>query len=130
MQNDLFDEMARYFPAIAEDTAECDEKSCFELVVTLRDGSRFLYDDVDKSVRKLPKSERLMSEEECRSEFGHRLRKMMIRKGLTQAELSNKSGVPQPMISGYMTGRTNPGFFNVDKLAKALDCSTDDFRYL
>ncbi len=46
---------------------------------------------------------------------------------LNQRELSDLSGVPQPMISEIETGSVkNPTVFTMAKLAKALRCTVDD----
>lgn len=46
---------------------------------------------------------------------------------LNQRELSDLSGVPQPMISEIETGSVkNPTVLTMAKLAKALRCTVDD----
>ena len=54
---------------------------------------------------------------------------MMYIKGITQSELSNCTDIPQYLISDYIRGKRTPSFYNVDKIAKALDCSVDELRY-
>lgn len=49
------------------------------------------------------------------------LKKLRIKNGLTQQELSTKSGIAQGIISGIESGATqNPRFDTVVKLAEAL----------
>jgi transcriptional regulator with XRE-family HTH domain len=48
------------------------------------------------------------------------LRLLRERKRLTQAELSDRSGVPQPVISQLETHRSDALFSTVDRLATAL----------
>ena len=49
------------------------------------------------------------------------------RRKLSQAQLSEISGVPQPMISMIETDRVpNPGIATVYQLARALRCLVDD----
>lgn len=51
-----------------------------------------------------------------------------VKRGLSQAELSRKSGVPQPMISEIESGVAQyPQINTLYKLAQALRCSVDDF---
>lgn len=130
MFDDIFKNLQMHFPFLYTDDAHYKFCSDMELMITLKDGRRFLYDDIDKTVRKLPKDSNDMSEDECRSEFGKRLYKIMFRKGITQSELSEKTGLSQTMLSNYITGKNSPSFYNVDKIAKALECSIDDLRYL
>lgn len=55
------------------------------------------------------------------------LMEMMTRRGWNQRELSEKSGVPQPIISNIITGATpRPRIDTMYDLAKALKCTVDD----
>ena len=51
----------------------------------------------------------------------------LSRRGWSQAELSQRSGVPQPMISQIITGEVKfPRVDTMFKLAKALRCMIED----
>lgn len=126
----LFDNFAMYFPSMAEDTITYEELNDFELVVKMSNGTTVLYDDIDHSFRRLPRSSDDMTEDECLTEFGCRLRKIMFRNGITQEELSERTGIAQPRISRYLRGKNSPTFYVVDRIAKALGCSVDEFRYI
>ena len=55
------------------------------------------------------------------------LETMRKRRNLNQRELSERSGVPQPMISEIERGIVrNPQIGTMYKLAKALKCTIDD----
>ena len=71
-----------------------------------------------------------MSEEECKNEFGTRLKRLIYYKGFTQEDLSNATGISKTMINGYITGKINPSFYKVDKICKALGCSMDRLRFV
>lgn len=118
----------RHFPLIADDMEEIIELGDTFVDVLLTDGSRLIYDDIDNTIRMLPKDTHNMSKDECGKEFGIRLRRIMHLKGVTELELSEQTGISQPLISGYIRGNNVPGFYNVDKIAKALGCSTEQFR--
>ena len=126
----MFEDFKRYFPQIAEEVIEYREEGPSELLVITDADEVYIFDVLDKSLNRLPCDSRALTELECRREFGRRLRKTLIRRGLTQNDLSEITGIPQPVLSGYISGRTNPGFYNVDRIAKALNCSIDEFRYL
>ena len=130
MKNVLFENFKRYYPATASKCEECREEAPGELFARLSDGVCVIYDDLYQTVRRLPSDSNSMTEDECRSEFGKRLNRIMIRKGMTQKELAEETGLQQSQISNYMTGKVTPSFYNADKIAKALGCSTDVFRYL
>lgn len=55
------------------------------------------------------------------------LKKERLKKGITQIELSEKSGVKQSIISNIETGDTkNPRLDTALRLAAALGCKLDD----
>ncbi len=125
----MFNNFTIRFPFIAEKATEWFESSEYDITVRLEDGSIFLYDDMEGSIRKLPSDSGCLTKEECDREFGERLMRMMRRKFVTQSELSERTGLSQAQISNYINGRTTPSFYIADKIAKALGCSTDYFRY-
>lgn len=52
---------------------------------------------------------------------------MMAKRGMDQQELSKRSGVPQPIISNIVTGRTpTPRYDTLFFLARALHCAMED----
>ena|ERR1043165_9054507 len=59
------------------------------------------------------------------SDFGDRLRKTREGKGLSQAELAEKSGLQPSAVSHFEAGRRSPSFDNLRALADALAVSTD-----
>lgn len=125
----LIHNLKLYYPFIANSATIMFQVSDFELTVKMVDGTSILYDDIDKSFRSLPMDSNDMTETECRTEFGNRLYKLMVRKNITQEELSHRTGIHQTLISKYITGKHSPSFYIVDRIAKALGCSMDQFRY-
>lgn len=126
----IHDNLKRYFPFVYEDAVSHHQVSMYELVVELIDGSSVIYDDFEKTIRVLPPDSDDMTEEECRREFGCRLRRMMFIKHMNQSELSKKTRIPQALLSRYMNGKTTPSFYNVDRICKVLGCSIEDLRYI
>lgn len=130
MEEIIFKNFERHFPRIAEEAIDWYKDSAFELVVKLRDGSVVMYDDLNACIRNLPRDDKRMSEEECKREFGIRLRRLMYINGVTQEDIMRETGIAQPTLSRYMNGENIPSFYKVDQIAKALNCSVDEFRYL
>ena len=58
--------------------------------------------------------------------FSERLKAIREDKGLTQQELSNRSGVSLRTIQNYESGAYSPRFGAVDKLAEALEVSAPE----
>lgn len=131
MKERAINNFKKYFPVIFENTKNIKvSKFTDEVLVECKDGTMLMYDDMDHTIRRLPDDSSNLTEEECKWEFGRRLRRLMRVKGITQAELSEKTGISQYLLSGYITGKRSPSFYRVDKIAKALECSTDELRYI
>lgn len=125
-----FDGLKQYFPYIACRVAKYRQLSPAEIVATMHDGRNVLYDDFDKTIRFLPEDSSDMTKEVFCKEFGRRLQKRIQRNHLTQQEFADMCGISQPALNSYITGRTNPTFYIVDRMAKVLGCSVDDLRYI
>lgn len=120
-----------YFPYIAKHAISY-ELDVFNtcLIVKLENGETFLYDDVNRSIGPMITDETDISERTCRTEFGRRLDRMLLLKGMTQLDLSEATGIAPATINRYINSNVTPTYFTVVKIAKALGCSTDDFRYV
>jgi len=57
--------------------------------------------------------------------FKDRLKEIRERRGWSQAELAQKSGLQPTAISHFETGGRSPSFDNLRRLADALNVSTD-----
>lgn len=60
-----------------------------------------------------------------RQEFGKRLYNFMMKKRMSQSDLSRASGMGRDSISQYVRGRSVPSPKNLSKLADALDVEVD-----
>lgn len=129
MANYIFENMQSYYPFLSERMASYKKVGPYELIVKTNDGETIPYDDVNHSIRRLPRDSNNMTEQGVSVEFRQRLRRLMTQQGVSQLELSELTGIPQSTISNYLTGKFLPGFYNMDKIAKALKCSIDEFRY-
>jgi len=54
--------------------------------------------------------------------FGERVRELRQKRGLTQVELSERSGFPQGHISEIESGTRVPNLVTILRLSIALDC--------
>ena len=59
--------------------------------------------------------------------FGKRVKEIRQSKGISQEELSIKAQLHRTYISSIELGKRNVSLLNIEKLAKALDCSISDF---
>ena len=125
-----YDMFKMEFPYIASRVVEYTEyDNLFELVITEDNGARSLFDARDRTIRSLPRDPGNMTDEEFRREFSNRMIKNMRRAGVGQKELSERTGISQSQISKFSTAKRLPKIDAMDKIAKALNCSVDDFRY-
>ena len=129
MEDYIFTNLNLYYPFLSEKMISCEKIGPYELIIKTSDGATTLYDDINHSIRRLPKDSNNMTEQEVTIEFQQRLLRMMLRRNISQSELSRLTSISQSTISSYLTGRALPSFYNLDKIAKALKCSIDEFRY-
>ncbi len=54
--------------------------------------------------------------------FGARLREVRLKRGLSQQELAERVGLPQPHVSAMESGAKFPNLLTVLRLAVALEC--------
>lgn len=126
----LWQNFKRQFPRVAASVVHSHEEGPLDLFIELDNGERYIYDDEWQSIRQLPDSPMALSEQQFKREFGVRLRKIMVRNNVSQLELSERTGIDNSIISRYVAGKVVPNFYTIDKIAKALDCSADEFRYI
>lgn len=102
----------------------------YDILIKLDDGTRVLYDDFDKSYRRLSYDIYNPSEESYGIEFGKRLTNLMYRKCITQYELAQRSGLSQSSISRYTNGTTIPSIYIFNRILSTLQLDEDEIRYL
>lgn len=128
MEYDIIWSFEQNYPRLHNEVVDFQILNRFDLIAIYEDGSKLLYDDFEKTIRIL-RDEDDLTESECRRKFGEKLRKLLYRKGITQIELAQMIGVKPAQLSGYILGKNTPGFFMVTKIAKALNCSVDEFTH-
>lgn len=58
--------------------------------------------------------------------FGARLREVRLKRGLSQQELAELVGIPQPHVSAMESGVKFPNLLTVLRLAVALECKVTE----
>lgn len=58
--------------------------------------------------------------------FGERLREIRKKRGVTQVELADLTGLPQSHVSAMERGAILPNLLTLLRLAKALGCKTSE----
>ena len=126
----LYDVFEAENPFMSKRVVQVIPEGTWNFIVELDNGERWRYDGTFHTTRLIPKDSRVLSEDEFRLEFRLRLRSLLWCKGVSQKELAESTGMSQSQISAYLNGKTTPSFYAIDKIAKALDCSVDELRYL
>ena len=116
--------------ATENEVAEIKELNEWDLLIEFYSGKKVIldrYTGYHKDIFYQDVNE--LTEEQEKKEFAYRLRSLMNRKWVTQEQLANQINTSQVMISRYVRGETIPSVIVLRKMAKALECSMDDFFY-
>lgn len=97
-----------------------------EILIIKKDGSRYIFNDVMSSIRRLPADPDNMTDEQVAFEFMQRFRSMRILRDYNISDLHELTGISMSTLSRYDNGETTPTVINLRKLAKALKCSPSD----
>ncbi len=125
----MLDELREHNPGFSDQIVDHYPSGQMEMIIKLRDGSRWRYDYRLKILSRLPSRARInryMPEEEWRERFAEKLRRRIFVRGLTQDELSEMTGIPRISLSKYMNGHTTPSGYNIERLCLALDCPASE----
>lgn len=104
-----------------------------ETIYYLRDGRRFLYDEMSNNIYLLKEHYDEVPDHIWKREFGRRLVKMMRLKGLSGQDIARTIGVNAVTISRYCAGHAMPNIRILQKICGVLNCSIDflsNFDYL
>lgn len=102
-----------------------------EITVRMRDDTKYAYDYISKSSRRICKlyddnDINDISEEEFKEEFARRLRKKIKNLGMSIEEFAIDSGVSKQMLHKYLNGSSIPSAYSLMKIAASLGCSISE----
>ena len=72
----------------------------------------------------------LITRQEWMKMFAKKLRELMTEQGMNQNDLAAITGIKQSVISRYLSAKVCPTFCSVEKIARALECSVDEFKFV
>lgn len=128
--NEYLRQVYLYFPYLQEEVISAREYIHLMLLIETNSRFNYFYDLTKNVLIPIPKDDHDLDKDSFRRIFGVLLRRCLEHSGLTQEELSEKTGIPQPNISDYLYGKHFPSFYQIDKMAKAMNCSVEDLRYV
>lgn len=130
LMNGYMHQVYLYFPDLLGKVIHAREYVQFMLLLETNTKYDYFYNITNNVLIPIPKDDKNLDKESFRRIFGVLLRRALECSGLTQEELSEKTGIPQPNISDYLYGKHFPSFYQIDKMAKAMNCSVEDLRYV
>ena len=117
------------YPELYKRIVDWYPSGCMEITVKLDDGRKKAYvlmDDLLIDIYDPRESSYEVDDEIWRLNFSRRLKNRMHRFGISQEELSDRTGISKTMLSRYMNGKASPSGDNIERLARALHCSYNE----
>lgn len=116
--------------ATADDVEEITEINEWDLLIVFKNGRKVLFDRFTGYYQNVFYDNiNEITEEQEKKEFAYRLRSLMRRSRITQDDLADMLDITRTTISNYIRGASIPSVITARKIAKALNCSLDDFFY-
>lgn len=134
--NSIFEEALMYYPFLDRDLAEWHphKDDGFSIVLSYKDGSKMFYDSILKGVRYFSPSNTsdvyIGDEERWRKEVGFNIHRAMLKYGVSQTELSARSGISQSSISKYTDGIITPSSYKLRRIANVLGCDIEELMFI
>lgn len=98
-----------------------------DLLIVYKNGVKEIFDTFANTCRRVTNIEGPKNDQQLRLDFKRLLQTLMNRAWVNQDELANRIGSSQQMVSRYLTGESIPSAITLKKIARALNCSVDDF---
>ncbi len=130
LMNGYMHQVYLYFPGLLGEVLHAREYVHLMLLLETNSKYDYFYNLTNNVLIPIPKDDRDLDKESFARIFGVLLRRALEHSGLTQEELSEKTGIQQARISDYLYGKHFPSFYQIDKMAKAMNCSVEDLRYV
>ena len=92
-------------------------------------GNKYLYNDAENKIRKLPNVSGCLTNEFLSKDFAERFKMYMRHRGYNLTTLAQVIGIAQSHLSNYANGNTMPSVLTLKKLAAILKCRVDDLIY-
>ena len=125
----MFEYYANVYPQYAERTINWFPSGQMEITIRLDDRTFWVFDMIGPTLKPLgnkelnPESEDSISEEEYRIRLSKNLRIKMHHTAVSQDVLARRSGISTVMINRYMNAKATPSMYNLERIARALQCS-------
>lgn len=115
-----------YFRPDFDEIEDIQQVNQCEIMITYKDGIRYIFNDRTSSIRRLPSDPEDMTDDEVIFEFMQRFRSMRVLRSYTLTDLHKLTGISMATLSRYDNGETTPTVINLRKLAKVFRCDIDE----
>ena len=116
----------KYYPDLSDRVVDWWPSGRIHITVKLNDGMLFEYNSYDHSIRRVLPSNYSTDAEVLKKTIGYNLEKVILTRGIPQAEIAERSGITPAMLSRYIHGTSMPGIDKVYALAAVLGCRVID----
>ena len=126
----MFEDYLFHMMVKREDVLSVEPYDKFQILVTKKNGNRYIYDMMAHGDKLLKDEEPVffkMDEKTYMSEFAFIVDTKITAKGITLEDLSERTGISIPTIYRYMRGASIPNLYKAKKLAEVLGCDINDF---
>ena len=125
----VINQFERVYPHLAKDVVDWYPSGYQEITLKFNNGDSWVYNHIHQRAWKVHERKENIAElsgAEWNEAFGKKLKNKMQLFGMTQEQLSYRTGISQVTISKYIQGKATPSTFNCKKIAKALRCSISE----
>lgn len=127
----LYSDFLDYTRIDPDEIDKMEELSFTELLVSMKDGTRYVFDTADRpTTRRLNDDIVNMTDEEMVIDFCARFDSLLRHSGYTLTTLAEETGISHQTLSRYARGLTDPRMSDLRKMARALKCTPNDFTSL
>lgn len=127
MWEPILQDFIQWYPHIADRVIDWYPCGHMRIVLRLDDGEKKTYDFIDHRLNDVPTDMyEDDSDEEWKKRFAERLKRKLFSVGISQWQLSEKTGISEVAISKYLRCKAIPSAYNIDKLARALKCDISE----
>lgn len=106
--------------------SECKVLNIYEILITLDNGEKYIFNEGTTAIRHLPTREQLLDYHVYDQEFMCRVRSAMMVAHVGVSDLAERTGISERTISRYLNMDSSPTTRNLHKIVNAIGCDILD----
>lgn len=104
--------------------------SPYDIFIKFKDGRKYIYEQLENNLRPVYFKNNMITEEQFKKEFSHRLCTYMNRHCISQEEMAKRIGTSQTMLYRYCNGLVLPSVYKIQLIANVLVYPFESFFYI